>query len=265
MKPWLVALDVDGTILTNGYQVLPEVRAAIQTARRDGVTVALATARSLDAMRHVLDETGGVDAAICFGGAVTLWPMETVPVAEATLAPGQIAEVARFARGLDVSLALYGLHEVYVDRMDARLETEFRMTGLTAVETDLTLLDRPVIKGLAISDRHDASSLHTLQARFGAEMSVLFSHVNFMEIMRSGVSKGGAVSALAGRLGVAMDRVIVMGDSENDLSMFAAAGVPIAMGNASDRVKAQARWVTLTNDEGGVAAALDRCRDELWR
>lgn len=264
-RPALVAIDVDGTILTKDHRVLPEVRQAIQEVRRVGVTVALATARSLRAMEHVLEDIGGVDAAICFGGALTQYPTNAVPRAAATLTPDQIAEIVATARGLDVSLALYSLREVFVDRLDARLRHEFMVTGLQGTEGDLTKLNAPIIKALAISERSDPSGLHVLKDQFGADMSVVFSHVNFLEVMRSGVSKGQAVAALRKRLGVAASDVVAIGDSENDLSMFAVAGRAIAMGNAPEAVRAAAHWVTTTCEEAGVAIAIARCRAEIWR
>lgn len=264
-RPALVVLDVDGTILTRDHRVLPEVRAAIQGARQDGITVALATARSLAAMTHVLGDIGGVDAAICFGGAVILHPIDAPPQATATLRADQSARIVATARDLDVSLALYSLHEVFVDQLDARLRHEFEVTGLRGTEADLATVESPIIKALAISDRSDPSGLQALKDRFGAEMSVVFSHVNFLEIMHPEVSKGRAVAALRDGLGVAGGDVVAIGDSENDLSMFAVAGTAIAMGNASAAVQAEADWVTASSEEAGVARAIARCRAELWR
>lgn len=258
----LVALDVDGTILTKDYRVLPEVRSAIQTARSAGVMVALATARSLPAMHHVLEDIGGVDAAICFGGALTLHPTDAEPRAEAALSREEIAGIVLDARRMGISLALYSLREAYVDKLDDRLRHEFEMTGATGVEVDLLTLDTPVIKGLALSDAADSTGLHTLQARHAQSLSVVFSHLNFLEIMRAGVSKGRAVADLAERLGVPLSDVMVVGDSENDLSMFAVAGTAVAMGNASPEVQARAHWVTRTNQDAGVAAAFQRAG--LW-
>lgn len=67
---------------------------------------------------------------------------------------------------------------------------------------------------------------------------------------------GSALQALAKSLNIPMDEVMVFGDSDNDLSMLKAAGVSVAMGNANERVRASARFETLTNDAQGVAAAI---------
>lgn len=77
-----------------------------------------------------------------------------------------------------------------------------------------------------------------------------------IEIVPRSASKGSALQALAKSLNIPMDEVMVFGDSDNDLSMLKAAGVSVAMGNANERVRASARFETLTNDAQGVAAAI---------
>ena len=77
-----------------------------------------------------------------------------------------------------------------------------------------------------------------------------------LEVLAAGVSKGAALKLLAEAWGIPLERVIAVGDSGNDLSMFAAAGMPVAMGNGSPAARAAARRVTGSNDRDGVAQAI---------
>jgi len=79
-----------------------------------------------------------------------------------------------------------------------------------------------------------------------------------LEVMDKGVSKGSAVKLLCERLGINSDEVMAIGDNENDLSMIKFAGVGVAMGNAEDMVKEQADFITSSNDEDGVALAIEK-------
>ena len=79
-----------------------------------------------------------------------------------------------------------------------------------------------------------------------------------LEFTRTGVCKVTGLKMLADFLDVPMERVMAVGDSENDLKMIEAAGYGIAMGNALESVKAVAKDVTLSNDEDGVAAAIEK-------
>ena len=77
-----------------------------------------------------------------------------------------------------------------------------------------------------------------------------------VEVLGEGVTKAAALRALAEHLGVPMEGTMALGDNENDLSMIEAAGIGVAMGNATDAVKAKADYITATNDEDGVAKAV---------
>ena len=77
-----------------------------------------------------------------------------------------------------------------------------------------------------------------------------------VEVLGEGVTKAAALRALAEHLGIPMEGTMALGDNENDLSMIEAAGIGVAMGNATDAVKAKADYITVTNEEDGVAKAV---------
>ncbi len=83
---------------------------------------------------------------------------------------------------------------------------------------------------------------------------------NYIDIQRSDVNKGCIIEQLIHHLNISSDKVVAIGDQQNDVSMFAAAGISIAMGNAPDAVKRQAGYVTATNDEEGIVRALEWLR-----
>ena len=80
--------------------------------------------------------------------------------------------------------------------------------------------------------------------------------VDFINVVAPGVTKGEALKALASHLGIALDEVIAVGDGNNDISLLSSAGLGVAMGNATDRAKEVADYVTLDVERGGVAAAI---------
>lgn len=104
----------------------------------------------------------------------------------------------------------------------------------------------------------DSEKLHALGRLLETlpGLEITSSWADNYELMPRGVSKGRAVQELAEQMGIGPDQVMTLGDFDNDLSMIEYAGFGTAMGNASPRVKAAAKYVTLTNDEDGVAAAI---------
>ena len=101
---------------------------------------------------------------------------------------------------------------------------------------------------------HRDETIKFLKANSAIE--VVSGGFNNFEINKAGVSKREGLRFLADYLGTDLEHTMAMGDSENDLSMINAAGIGVAMGNASDDVKAVAKYITTTNNEDGVAAAI---------
>jgi hydroxymethylpyrimidine pyrophosphatase-like HAD family hydrolase len=89
----------------------------------------------------------------------------------------------------------------------------------------------------------------------GLEISSSLNYTN-LEISPNGVTKGNSLAKLMRQIGVPLQEVAAIGDNFNDLSMLTSVGLGIAMGNASDRVKASAAVVTDTNQQSGVAKAI---------
>ena len=97
-----------------------------------------------------------------------------------------------------------------------------------------------------------------IEERFPGQFNLLFSMPTFLEIMPSGVDKGKGIRRLGELYGITADEIMALGDSQNDLDMLKAAGFPVAMTNAADEVKAVASYVTASNDDDGVAAAVEK-------
>ena len=97
-----------------------------------------------------------------------------------------------------------------------------------------------------------------IEERFPGQFNILFSTPTFLEIMPSGVDKGKGIHRLGELYGITADEIMALGDSQNDLDMLKAAGFPVAMANAVDEVKAVASYVTASNNDDGVAAAVEK-------
>lgn len=265
----LLALDVDRTLLTDDYRVLPQVRDAIAHARSRGVIVTLATARGPKAVEHVLAQLGEVDIAICFGGALTLkrtdsgWSRDDAPSCK-VIAPDDVRHVIAEARKAEICIGLYSETHVYVDAVDDCLAREFDHTGDVFRVMPLDEVAVSVHKFLAICPPTNAYRLDALRTALGDRVATARSHVNYLEIGPAGVSKGEALLQLCSRLRIDPATVIAIGDSENDLPMLRAAGLGVAMGNADESVRRVADRVTGTNGSGGAADAILQYAEEFW-
>jgi len=96
-----------------------------------------------------------------------------------------------------------------------------------------------------------------MREALGDQATAVRSQNYYLDITPPGCDKGTFVATMAQRLGIPVDAVATIGDMANDLAMFAASGLSIAMGNAHDEIKARAKLVTATNEDEGFAKAID--------
>lgn len=259
-SPWLVGLDVDGTIILQDETMSPGVPEAVARVRDAGHVVTIATGRSWPATEHWVDELGiTADYVVCSNGAVTMrrvgdewerWSVETFD-------PRQV---------LDLLTARLPEAHYMVELGDgARLFTgevgDWTLEGGRQVElAELGAL--PVSRVVVVSPGHDEEDFHRLVAETGLnEVSYAIGWTAWLDIAPQGVDKGSALARVHAELGIDGGQVLVVGDGRNDIGMFEWAreidGRAVAMGQAPDEVKDAAGTVTASVEDGGLADALD--------
>lgn len=266
---FLFATDVDGTLLTRDYRLMPSVKAAVTHARSHGVQIMLATARGPAALDIVLDDLGEVDFAICFGGALVLerrsgrW----LPALREriTLAIADVKDVWAKAQALGIALGAYTESGVYIGGASSWFEAEFSHTGEPVFRTPFDAVPDPIFKLLAIVDPMRVVDLERLRMSLPPSVDGVYSHANYLEIMVRGVSKGDALERFCGSRGINQQLVVVTGDGDNDVSMFLAAGHSAAMPLASPSARAAAKWIVPADAPAGVAAVITHYASLLWR
>lgn len=267
----LIAIDIDGTLLTPDGQITPRTRAAIEAAQRAGIIVTLATARRYFSTRAIATELGLELPLIVYDGALIVnHPARTV-LHSRVLAAGVAQQVVdvfqQFAIQPIVQPCDCILEEVwtgpveydhlelatYITLAKGRLRRlpyaqlcvgqadPLRVVAFTSEERIQRLL--PAVSPLACS-------LHPISlGSYGcAELA----------LMHPTCSKASGVATLAAYYDIPLEQVMAIGDNTNDIEMLHAAGWSVAMGQAPEEVKAAARAVTGTNLEDGVALAIER-------
>ena len=111
---------------------------------------------------------------------------------------------------------------------------------------------------IVTTQEHLDAQIPKLDPAFKDQYAVFKSRSFFLEVMKKGVSKGDTLAKLGELLDISPQEMMTMGDQENDLSMIELAGLGVAMGNATDQVKEAAQYVSLTNEEDGVAHAIHK-------
>lgn len=269
-SPWLIGLDVDGTIILQTEEMSPGVPEAIAHLRDSGSEVTLATGRSWMATHPFLDLLGlRPEFVVSSNGAVTM--RRAVSVDEALASPAAASYERWHVETFDptVVLELLGEHLPQAQYMvelgsGKRLFTEhlddWTLDGGRQV-TFAELSHEPVSRVVVVAPGHDEADFHRIVEQAGLnDVSYAIGWTAWLDIAPYGVDKGTALERVRDHLGWNPHQVFVAGDGRNDIGMFEwssrIGGHAIAMGQAPDEVKAAATGVTVEVERGGLALAL---------
>ena len=259
------AVDVDGTLLDSDHRLRAAARDALCDLAENNIRVVLATARSPGVLGAVLRSLPISPLLICFSGAwigeidsesltptrVMLDRRHSLPVAKTILAT---------ALALNVEPNVFTVDTWRARRMTTAIMLECQITECRPVITSDLLEDgqEPSKILLITAENESSQALHVIADSVQSFSNATFSKLNYLEIVPIGVNKAEALKQLAAILGLDLSQFAAIGDGLNDIEMLREAGLGIAMGNASDAVKSVADWVTGTNNEAGVAQAVQR-------
>lgn len=266
----LVALDLDGTVFNDQKEISSRTLQAIQAALAKGVDVLPATGRTVTGVPREFADIPGVRYALTSNGAsvVDLQTGErlvNLPFEE-TLAERTLDLVMPFGGMLSVFIngESYTAAETSGDGLEMvppNLRAYFRKTRNLVPDMHKVMQEHPrEIEKFSILYPTEAQRDAAWAAVAAAcpELELTSSIERNMEINAPGISKGRGLMALAQRLGLATEQVMAVGDSGNDRTMIEMAGLGVAMGNATEEIKAAADVITEDNNHDGVALAIKK-------
>lgn len=257
----LLALDVDGTLLTTAAAMSSRTRDALVGAEAAGWHIALITGRPLAHAMPVVDELGLGEYVVAANGATVAEISSRAVLYQASLPGDLVVEAIRRARaavpGLGLAVSTPGRFA-----QEAGFDVLAPLTKADGVVVDdaCPRADEVVHSVVLFVDGIDALALRDAVAAVVPDgVAVSPSGLpGSVELTAPGVHKGSGVIHLSARLGVRQEDVVAFGDGLNDHEMLAWAGLGVAMGNASAETKAVADEVTTSNDEDGVALVVER-------
>ncbi|TKF73242.1 HAD family phosphatase [Vibrio sp. F13] len=261
----LIALDMDGTLLNSEKVISQENKDAIAKARAAGVKVVLASGRPLEGMQSKLDELSidGEDDFVLFYNGSMVQNVSTKEIIHSEISNGKAAkEIAALAEQLGGYVHAFSkIHGLITPENNEYTGIEARINGLDITEFDFSQLedDHEIIKTMIVAE---PSKLTEIIGKLPQELKTQFTIVQsapfFLEFLNPNSNKGVGIEAIAKHLGIKAEEVICMGDAENDHHMLEYAGLGIAMENAMEETKKLADHITASNDDHGVAVAIEK-------
>lgn len=261
----LVVLDMDGTLLNSQREITSRVRAAITAAQRQGVHVVLASGRALEGMLSTLKELGldGDQDYVLTHNASLMMKCACKTVLRSKVLRGKDSvELYELAKKLGVHTHAHTAKQGLITPANNKYSNvEAAINNITVNEVDFETLDpdEEILKVMFIDEQETlTAAIQKLPESLHAKYAIAQSTPNFLEFMHKDSGKGMGVAALAAHLGLTAEQVICVGDAGNDLEMIKYAGLGVAMGNATDQIKAAANYITSSNDADGVAHVFEK-------
>ncbi|MBC7813130.1 MAG: HAD family hydrolase [Burkholderiales bacterium] len=261
----LIAVDLDGTLLNSKHELTPRTIKALKAAMAKGVKVILATGKTRRANEKFIEELGLQDTpSICVQGLVVHNGDGSIRYQQ-TLEPKVLRQVVTFAEERGFTILAYSGQRVLVrsHNRDCEEIEHYHEPRAEEVGSLQNLIDNTPINKLMAVKLGEAKRVKALRWQLdmqinGAARLMQSALADMLEILPPGASKGTALRHLLKDLNISASQVIAFGDAENDLEMIKLAGIGFAMGNADAALKAAADQVVGSNDEDGVAEAIER-------
>lgn len=265
MKYKMIVLDLDGTLTNNKKEITPRTKEALMKAQAKGVKIVLASGRPTYGIMPLAEElelkkNGGF--ILAFNGGKIIDSSDCRTIFEQKLDETLVPLLYHAAKEAGMQILTYqGEGIAATDKNDKYVQEEAHINKMPVEEYDdfLQQLVYPVNKCLIVGD---PAPLHQLEIKLKKElegrMDVYRSADYFLECVPLGIDKARSLDRLITTLGITKEEVIACGDGYNDLSMINFSGLGVAMSNAADDIKAQADYVTLSNEEDGIAHVVDK-------
>ncbi|MFC4619662.1 Cof-type HAD-IIB family hydrolase [Camelliibacillus cellulosilyticus] len=264
MEPYLIALDLDGTLLSSEKKILNRTKKAILEAKSAGHFVVISTGRPYRASQPYYEELGLTTPIVNFNGAYVHHPLDPEwGVFHTPLELETVKEILKTCDGYQLkNIIIEVMDDVYIKNEDPEIVDSFTMGAKKLVYGPIeeTLKASPSSILIQTEDREVDHLLQALESDYAdaIEQRSWGSPSNIIEIVRRGINKAIGLKRVADRLGVPKERIIAFGDEDNDIEMLRFAGCGVAMGNALESLKHVADTETATNDEDGIALFLEK-------
>lgn len=257
----LIAIDMDGTLLTDELVIPEGTVEAIQRAVEHGTTVTIATGRMYASAKQFAEQLKINVPLITYQGALIQDMEKEEVIYERTISPDISSRLIEIAEERDLHLQVYQDDLLYGAIENERLITYAKKTKVPyKVEPDLRkLATRGFTKAIYIGDPVYLESMQDeLKNLFGHTAHVTKSTPHFLEVTHPEANKGAALRHLAKSLGIDMTETIGIGDNYNDTELLEVAGLGVAMENAVEALKNNADFITLSNNDEGVKHVIEK-------
>jgi Cof subfamily protein (haloacid dehalogenase superfamily) len=266
----LIICDMDGTLLNSGHRISKRSLKAFDEARKAGIRITICSGRIFPMLEAYVKELNIKEPVITANGAALVDPSSHSVLWSRPVPKEDALKLMEYCKANHMDYSALGMERCFFSSNSIRIR-KFQEYNRIASQAGLPEMDL-----LFFDENHNCISsmdvlkilIHELSPgdlegarafiQNNTNLQFTSSESTLLDVSARGVDKGLGVRKLAGMLNLHKSQICVFGDYLNDLPMFREAGFPIAMGNSSRELQKAAAHITCTNDEDGVAAAIEK-------
>ena len=258
----MIATDIDGTILKWSYDYSQCVKQCIKRLENAGIKVVLVTGRMHCAALGIAKELGVTTPIVSYqGGMIKEFYKCNDVLCRNDMDPHRAMEIIEWARENDVHINLYMDDVLYVehDTEVVRKYTDARFIDYHVCSFDnLEIKNVNKIRAIDFDNPERVTGWVNQLSQKYHDLYVIKSTPYFCEIAGREATKGNAVKFLQDKWGIKKEEILAIGDQDNDIELLKAGGIAVAMGNATDELKAYADYITDTVENDGWVKAVEK-------
>ncbi len=275
MKIKAILMDIDGTLTNERKEITPRTRRVLLAAQEQGAKLVLASGRPTQGLRAIarelqMDKHHGL--LVSYNGSAVTDAQTNETLFSKTIPADESRAVLEHILKFDVRPVVYKGDYLYTNDLSRRMITvdgapfdviayEGKCCCMEIREQRdlLAFADYPMNKVLTAGNpEYLAAHREEMAAPFEGTLNHMFTSPFYLEFTAKNIDKAEALDAVLSPLGIFPAEMVAFGDGQNDISMLKYAGLGVAMANADEKVKAAADEITLSNEEDGLAAVLER-------
>ena len=261
----LMAVDIDGTLLNDRGELTENTKKAIRKWVDKGLIFTIASGRPIQGVEKLNKELNLDVPFITYNGAMVVMGKSKQVLYEQKLSPGDSRDIIRLGQKYNTTIMIWNDNKLFVTEINERVNKYKMISGVEpVVANDLEQIAENGVTKILWYD--EIERIQQFQKEIGKYLSsnVSFhpSRPFFMEFVDKNASKAIAMEKLGQYFGIKQSEMIAVGDGYNDLSMIEYAGLGVAMANSPDEVKQKADYITLSNEEDGVAHVIHKFLSE---
>ncbi|GAB6100338.1 Cof-type HAD-IIB family hydrolase [Halanaerocella petrolearia] len=264
MEYKLVAIDMDDTLLDDQHRVSKKNREVINYLLKQGINVVLASGRPFGSLAPYAQDLGIVMPIISANGSLIKCLLTDKIYHKLNLQSELAQDILEYGKENDYIISVYYEDQIATNYSKrAEIHRELKEVETVTIDRDLEI-DKAPIKLLLHHEEEEIAraGFDQLRSEYLKELYITSAGGSSIEVMNQKATKGKALEYVVDRLNIDSESVIAIGNGHNDIPMFEVAGLSIAMDNSLSQVKEVADFVTKSNQEDGVAYALEKFIDE---